>query len=133
MRGIRAVDSADPDSHIAPAAWKPTPATVIAVIGIYTRAPKAAAEMRDVMKAAAPDEVAPRRESAMEAAGTMEAAMEGVPPSVSAGMTASVSSPVSTAMTPASGRDGRDESRRNERARDCGSDGHCSKHGAVSS
>jgi len=85
------------------------------------------------MKAAAPDEVAPRRESAMEAAGTMEAAMEGVPPSVSAGMTASVSSPVSTAMTPASGRDGRDESRRNERARDCGSDGHCSKHGAVSS
>jgi hypothetical protein len=94
--------------------------------------------MRDVMKAAAPDEVAPRWESAMEAAGTMEAAMEGVPPSVSAGMTASVSSPVpsaavSTAMTPASGRDGRDESRRNERARDCGSDGHCSKHGAVSS
>src|SRR5712672_3644037 len=139
MRGIRAVESADPDSHIAPAPWKPTPATVIAVIGIYTRAPKAAAEMRDVMKAADPDKVAPGWESALEVAGTVEAAMEGVSASVSADMTAAVSSPVPsaaavpTAMTPARGRDGRGESRRNKRACDGGSDGHCSKHGAVSS
>ena len=97
------------------------------------------------MKAADPDEVAPGWESALEVAGTVEAAMEGV----SADMTAAVSSPVpsaaavsspvpsaaavSTAVTPARGRDGRGESRRNKRARDGGSDGHCSKHGAVSS
>jgi hypothetical protein len=94
--------------------------------------------MRDVMKAADPAEVAHRWESAMEVAGTVEAALEGVSASVAAGMTAAVSSPVpsaavSAAMAPASGRDGRGESRRNERAGDGGSDGHCSKHGAVSS
>ena len=80
------------------------------------------------MKAADPDEVAPGWESALEVAGTVEAAMEGV----SADMTASAAA-VSSAVTPARGRDGRGESRRNKRARDGGSDGHCSKHGAVSS
>src|SRR5919201_6676425 len=83
--------SADPDPHVTPAAWKPTPATIIAVIGIHARAPKAATEMRDVMKAADPDEVAPRWESAREVAGTVDAAMEGVSASMSAGMAASMS------------------------------------------
>src|ERR671936_3163894 len=84
--------SADPDPHVTPAAWKPTPATIIAVIGIHARAPKAAAEMRDVMNAADPDEAAPRWESAGEVAGTVEAAMEGV--------SASVSASVAAGMTP---------------------------------
>lgn len=89
------------------------------------------------MKAADPDEVAPRWESAREVAGTVGAAMEGMSARMSAGMTAAVSSPVPSAAVPpatsASGRDGRGESRRNERAGDGGSNGHCSKHRAVSS
>src|SRR2546423_2958345 len=67
-----------PDSHVPPAAWNPTPAPIIAVIGIHARAPKAAAEMRDVMEAADVTEVSNAAETAMDGAGAVEAAMEGV-------------------------------------------------------
>ena len=81
------------------------------------------------MEAADAIELSNAAEAAMDGAGTVEAAMN----AVSAAMTAAMSTTVSAAMTPASGRDGRGESRRNEHARDGGSHGHCSKHGAVSS
>jgi hypothetical protein len=107
--------------------------------------------MRDVMEAADVTEVSNAAETAMDGAGAVEAAMEGVSASVaaavsspvpsttvSASVAAAVSSPVpsttmSAAVTAASGRDGRGESRRDKRARDRGCDDHCSKHGAVSS
>jgi hypothetical protein len=93
--------------------------------------------MRNMMKAADAIEVTNAAETAMDGAATVQAGMD----AVSAAMTTPVSTTVSAAMTttvsaavtPASGCNGRGESRRNERAGDGSSDGHCSKHGAVSS
>jgi ketopantoate hydroxymethyltransferase len=64
--------------------------------------------MRDVMEAADVTEVSNAAETAMDGAGAVEAAMEGVPARVTAGMTAAVSSPVpSTTVSAASDRDRR--------------------------
>ena len=87
-----------------------------------------------MMEAADVTEVSNAAETAMDGAGAVEAAMEGVSARVAAGMTAAVSSPVpSTTVSAASDRDRRCESCCDKRARDGGCDDHCSKHGAVSS
>jgi ketopantoate hydroxymethyltransferase len=54
--------------------------------------------MRDMMEAADVTEVSNAAETAMDGAGAVEAAMEGVPTRVTAGMTAAVSSPIVRSM-----------------------------------
>jgi hypothetical protein len=104
--------------------------------------------MRNMMEAADTMQTTNAAETGVHGTGTVEAGMHAVSAAVtttmSAAVTTTMSAAVTTAMsaamsaampaaTPASGRDGRGESRRNERAGDGGGDGHCSKHGPVSS
>src|SRR5215472_4610395 len=94
--------SADPDPHVAPAARKPAPTAVIAVIGINAECAKAAAEMRNMMEAAHTVEVTNAAETGMDGTGTVEAGMDAVSAAVSAAVTAAMSAAV-PAATPASG------------------------------
>ena len=92
---------------------------------------KAAAEVGDVVEASDAAEVSGSVKAAVSVA--VEAGMDAVSASMTMAVSATMTVAMSAAVTPASGRDGRGKSRRNERAGDGSSDGHCSKHGAVSS
>jgi len=63
--------------------------------------------MRNMMEAPDAIEASNAAETAMDGAGTVEAAMNAVSAAMTAGMTAAMSTTVSAAMTPAGGRDGR--------------------------
>jgi hypothetical protein len=92
--------------------------------------------MRNMMEAADTMKTTNAAETGVHGTGTVEAGMHAVSAAVTTTMSAAVTTAMSAAMTaatPASGRDGRGESRRNECAGDGGGDGHCSKHGPVSS
>jgi hypothetical protein len=88
--------------------------------------------MRNMMEAADTMQTTNAAETGVHGTGTVEAGMHAVSAAVTTTMSAAVTTAMSAA-TPASGRYGRGESRRNECAGDGGGDGHCSKHGPVSS
>jgi hypothetical protein len=75
--------------------------------------------MRNMMKAADTMDVSNAAEAGMDGTGTVEAGMHAVSAAMTTAMSAAMTAAMSAAVpaaTPASGRDGRGESRRNERA-----------------